>query len=513
MALGAFQSVNDGVLEQPSSRVCINETLREDELRTVLAKLESDKDKEVFGLVCKKWLNLQSTERKKLCARAGPHMLKKMAARFTRLHELDLSQSISRSFYPGVTDSDLSVIASGFSCLRVLNLQKCKGWNVSFDLEVLAICERWLGASLKKGGLLSGLFSMKFRASSFVFWVEEISISRGSFLRVSIKAMNKMLACLMIPWDFEADCIMEANNRACGDAKNRVVLMPKTRGIPSKITGLWLVFWRLEESYCMYLLGIEGGPLDANSVCNKVLFLEAGLLFMGYLITYAKWKCPEDGGLLLLHLSGKVFKVKGRALGRLDRDGPRGSSCLIAKGRTKLLLTIERSKTMGVGKKAFGAVGHWRQCKVHSGLLLEIFVPISPTASRFPDKKPMNFIKGVIFNRLKDFVSLREKIDLRRGGAISRYLLCNLEAGFLNRMSSKQEDALNVIVFERSENMDDNEALLVKNDLHFGFDDLIDNLEGKDLESINGDSRGVESISRVGELFDEKEVKSNAQKL
>lgn len=106
---------------------CINERLRDDELRAVLVKLETDKDKEVFGLVCKKWLYLQSTERKKLCARAGPHMLRKMAARFTRLKDLDLSQSASRSFYPGVTDSDLSVIATGFTALRLLKLQNCKG--------------------------------------------------------------------------------------------------------------------------------------------------------------------------------------------------------------------------------------------------------------------------------------------------------------------------------------------------------------------------------------------------
>lgn len=106
---------------------CINDRLGDDELRAVLSKLDHDKDKEVFGLVCKRWLHLQSTERRKLCARAGPHMLKRMAARFTRLFELDLSQSVSRSFYPGVTDSDLSEIAAAFSALRVLNLQNCKG--------------------------------------------------------------------------------------------------------------------------------------------------------------------------------------------------------------------------------------------------------------------------------------------------------------------------------------------------------------------------------------------------
>lgn len=105
----------------------INETLRDDELRAVLGKLDSQRDKEVFGLVCKRWLHLQSTERRRLSARAGPHMLRKLAARFSRLHELDLSQSLSRSFYPGVTDSDLSVIANGFKSLRLLSLQNCKG--------------------------------------------------------------------------------------------------------------------------------------------------------------------------------------------------------------------------------------------------------------------------------------------------------------------------------------------------------------------------------------------------
>lgn len=114
--------------------ICINERLRDDELRAVLSKLESDKDKEIFGLVCKKWLYLQSTERKKLCARAGPHMLRKMAARFTRLKDLDLSQSASRSFYPGVTDSDLTVIATGFTALRLLKLQNCKGIIICFYL-------------------------------------------------------------------------------------------------------------------------------------------------------------------------------------------------------------------------------------------------------------------------------------------------------------------------------------------------------------------------------------------
>ncbi|MED6179791.1 hypothetical protein PIB30_004435 [Stylosanthes scabra] len=121
-----------------SSNLCINDSLTDDELRSILAKLENEKDKEIFGLVCKRWLRLQSTERKKLAARAGPHMLRRMADRFTRLLELDLAQSVSRSFYPGVTDSDLAVIANGFTCLRVLNLHNCKGIS---DVGMKAIGE------------------------------------------------------------------------------------------------------------------------------------------------------------------------------------------------------------------------------------------------------------------------------------------------------------------------------------------------------------------------------------
>jgi hypothetical protein len=127
--------------------ICINEKLTDDELRSILSKLENDKDKEIFGLVCKRWLGLQSNGRKRLAARAGPHMLQKMAARFSRLIELDLSQSVSRSFYPGVTDSDLAVIADGFRCLKVLNLQNCKGKItylvyvfVSLNLDAKRVC-------------------------------------------------------------------------------------------------------------------------------------------------------------------------------------------------------------------------------------------------------------------------------------------------------------------------------------------------------------------------------------
>ncbi|KAJ0248978.1 hypothetical protein HA466_0145410 [Hirschfeldia incana] len=110
-----------------ASSVCVNDALTDDELRWILSRLDADKDKEVFSLICKRWLYLQSTYLKNLASHAGPHMLKRLASRFTWIVELDLSQSVSRSFYPGVTDSNLAVIAEGFKCLRVLNLHNCKG--------------------------------------------------------------------------------------------------------------------------------------------------------------------------------------------------------------------------------------------------------------------------------------------------------------------------------------------------------------------------------------------------
>ena len=95
--------------------------LRDDELRSILERVESEKDSETFRLVCKQWLQVQSTERKKLAACAGPHMLWKMADRFARLVKLDLVQSISRSFYLGVTDSNLAVIGTAFTCFYGTN--------------------------------------------------------------------------------------------------------------------------------------------------------------------------------------------------------------------------------------------------------------------------------------------------------------------------------------------------------------------------------------------------------
>lgn len=109
------------------SHSTINAALTDDILRVVLSKLVKEDEKDVFGLVCKRWLRIQSTDRRCLRARAGPAMLRRLADRFSGLVELDLSQSTSRSFFPGVTDSDLSVISSGFPLLRSLNLSYCKG--------------------------------------------------------------------------------------------------------------------------------------------------------------------------------------------------------------------------------------------------------------------------------------------------------------------------------------------------------------------------------------------------
>lgn len=105
----------------------INLALTDDELYAILARVEAEEDRDAFGLVCRRWLRLQSADRRRLKARAGPAMLRRMADRFTGILDLDLAQSASRSFFPGVTDSDLSVIAAGFPRLRLLNLQSCKG--------------------------------------------------------------------------------------------------------------------------------------------------------------------------------------------------------------------------------------------------------------------------------------------------------------------------------------------------------------------------------------------------
>ena len=153
--------------------ICINDALTDDELRSILSKLENDKDRDIFGLVCKRWLLLQSTERKKLAARAGPHMLQKMAARFSRLIELDMSQSISRSFFPGVTDSDIAVIADGLRCLTVLNLQHCKGKdNLPFFflllLDIKRVCLFRCHGVVEKLWCFCGFLCMKI----WLWWKE-----------------------------------------------------------------------------------------------------------------------------------------------------------------------------------------------------------------------------------------------------------------------------------------------------------------------------------------------------
>jgi F-box and leucine-rich repeat protein 2/20 len=111
--------------------VLINDVLTDDELCAVLTRLGPEAERDAFGLVCRRWLRIQSSERRRLRARAGPDMLCRLAARFPGILELDLSQSPSRSFYPGVNDNDLDVIAGSFRNLRVLALQNCKGAIVS----------------------------------------------------------------------------------------------------------------------------------------------------------------------------------------------------------------------------------------------------------------------------------------------------------------------------------------------------------------------------------------------
>ncbi|EFJ17589.1 hypothetical protein SELMODRAFT_420841 [Selaginella moellendorffii] len=106
---------------------CINSILTDDSLRAILSKLDTQGERDNYSLVCKRWLMVQSTERRRLAARAGPLMLQKIAARFTNLIELDFAQSTSRSFFPGVIDADLETIAKNFDNLERINLQECKG--------------------------------------------------------------------------------------------------------------------------------------------------------------------------------------------------------------------------------------------------------------------------------------------------------------------------------------------------------------------------------------------------
>ncbi|KHN37360.1 hypothetical protein glysoja_013575 [Glycine soja] len=119
------------------SPLCINDVLTDDVLCLILGCVESTKDKEAFGLVCKRWLGLQSTETKKITARAGLHMLRRMSDRFTRLVELDYSQFASHRIYPDITDSDLAVIARGFPCLRNYRFWNESHWRRSYPIAVV----------------------------------------------------------------------------------------------------------------------------------------------------------------------------------------------------------------------------------------------------------------------------------------------------------------------------------------------------------------------------------------
>jgi F-box/leucine-rich repeat protein 2/20 len=59
--------------------------------------------------------------------RAGRVMLERVAARFSCLTDLDISEDTTRSFYPGWQDDDLGLISRSFGRLERLNLNNCKG--------------------------------------------------------------------------------------------------------------------------------------------------------------------------------------------------------------------------------------------------------------------------------------------------------------------------------------------------------------------------------------------------
>ncbi|CAL0316247.1 unnamed protein product [Lupinus luteus] len=150
------------------SIICINDALTDVELRPILARLENEKDKEIFGLVCKKWLWLQSTERKKLAARAGTHMLRRMVDRFTRLVELDLAHGCKdvaddamkllatacrsnvknsrMDWCPNISHSSLSCILSQCRNLEALDIGCCEE---VIDAAFQLISSKETGLSLK----------------------------------------------------------------------------------------------------------------------------------------------------------------------------------------------------------------------------------------------------------------------------------------------------------------------------------------------------------------------------
>ncbi|KAJ6990715.1 hypothetical protein NC653_019084 [Populus alba x Populus x berolinensis] len=121
------------------------------ELRPILSKLENDKDKEIFGLVSKRWLRLQSTERKELAARAGPHMLQKMAARCLKVLNLQHCKGISDKgllilHLDGckfVTDKVLKALSKNCPNLQELGLQGCTS-GTDCGLAVLVSGCRWI---------------------------------------------------------------------------------------------------------------------------------------------------------------------------------------------------------------------------------------------------------------------------------------------------------------------------------------------------------------------------------
>ncbi|KAJ8511943.1 hypothetical protein OPV22_002377 [Ensete ventricosum] len=95
--------------------VCINDALTDDDLREVLARLEKEKEEErdLFGLVCKRWLRLQSSESRRRRARAGPVMLRPNGQ---PVHGPpgDRPLSVRLENCKGVTDVGITTLGNGF---------------------------------------------------------------------------------------------------------------------------------------------------------------------------------------------------------------------------------------------------------------------------------------------------------------------------------------------------------------------------------------------------------------
>ncbi|CAN0824387.1 F-box/LRR-repeat protein 12 [Linum grandiflorum] len=129
--------------------------LPDDCLTTIFHKLESSSDREAFGLTCRRWLNIQNTNRKSLqfcCSFSLVHRssillvnnlhIHRLLTRFHNLEHLSLSGCTE------LLDSDLNQLQSHGSKLRTISLDGCFAITDSGLLLIATACPSLTGISL-----------------------------------------------------------------------------------------------------------------------------------------------------------------------------------------------------------------------------------------------------------------------------------------------------------------------------------------------------------------------------